>query len=56
MPTTQELIEKPVETPISVLSERDLPARMPLTNRLDKMNTEQAVFAIRNGDAWVAYL
>lgn len=33
-----------------------IPAGMPLTNRLDKMTTEQAKWAIRNGDAWIAYL
>ena len=33
-----------------------VPAGMPLTNRLDKMTTEQAKWAIRNGDAWLAYL
>ena len=32
------------------------PAGMPLTNRLDKMTVEQGRWAIRNGDAWLAYL
>ena len=45
----------PVE-PIEVLTDRDIPAGMPLTNRLDKLTTEQAVWAIRCGDAWLAYL
>lgn len=34
----------------------EIPEGMPLTNRLDRMTTEQAVWAIRNGDAWIAYL
>ena len=34
----------------------DIPVGMPLTNRLDKMTTEQAKWAIRNGTAWIAYL
>ncbi len=34
----------------------DLPAGMPLTNRLDRMTIEQARFAIENGDAWLSYL
>ena len=48
----------PIETepdPV-VLTERDIPACMPLTNRLDKMSADQAVWAIRTGDAWSAYL
>ena len=34
----------------------DIPPGMPLTNRLDKMTIEQGRWAIRNGDAWIAYL
>ena len=34
----------------------EIPKGMPLTNRLDRMTTEQAVWAIRNGTAWIAYL
>ena len=33
-----------------------IPAGMPLTNRLDKLATEQAKWAIENGNAWIAYL
>ena len=33
-----------------------IPEGIPLTNRLDKMTKEQAKWAIRNGDAWIAYL
>ena len=33
-----------------------IPAGMPLTNRLDKMTPDQAIWAIENGDAWIAYL
>ena len=33
-----------------------IPEGMPLTNRLDKMTTEQARWAIRNGGTWIAYL
>ena len=33
-----------------------IPAGMPMTNRLDKMTTEQANGAIANGTAWIAYL
>ena len=43
------------ETPV-VLTDRDIPVGMPRTNRLDKLTTELAVWAIRNGDAWLAYL
>ena len=39
-----------------VLTYRDIPQGIPLTNRLDKMNVEQAAWAIRNGDAWLVYL
>lgn len=41
---------------LEVLIETSIPDRMPFTNRLDKMTTKQAIWAIRNGDAWVAYL
>ena len=34
----------------------DIPEGMPLTNRLDKMTVEQARWAVRNGDRWLAYL
>ena len=34
----------------------DIPPGMPLTNRLDKTTMEQGRWAIRNGDAWIAYL
>ncbi|MCG9132732.1 hypothetical protein J5I95_13725 [Candidatus Poribacteria bacterium] len=37
-------------------SELDIPAGMPLTNRLDRMTIEQARFAIQHGDAWLSYL
>ena len=33
-----------------------IPEGMPMTNRLDKMTTEQAKWSIRNGDAWITYL
>ena len=33
-----------------------IPDGMPLTNHLDKMTREQGRWAIRNGDAWLAYL
>ena len=39
-----------------VLTRSDIPEPMPLTNRLNKMNVEQAAWAIRNGTAWLAYL
>ena len=29
---------------------------MPRTNRLDKITVDQVAWAIRNGDAWIAYL
>ena len=41
---------------VPVLIESEIPAGMPLTNRLDKMTREQAVWTIRNGDVWLAYL
>ena len=33
-----------------------IPEGMPHTNRLDRMTTQQAKWAIQNGDAWNAYL
>ena len=33
-----------------------MPGNMPLTNRLDKMTRDQAIWAIENGDAWITYL
>ena len=44
-----------IETP-AVLTKRDIPAGMPMTNRLDKLTSDQAVCALRNGEAWIAYL
>ena len=49
----------PLETEplrVAVLTDSDIPAGMPRTNRLDKMTTEQGVWAIHNGDAWITYL
>ena len=34
----------------------EIPEGMPLTNHLDKMTKVQAIWAIRNGTAWIAYL
>ena len=34
----------------------EIPKGIPLTNRLDKMTKVQAIWAIRNGDDWIAYL
>ena len=55
---TKLAVVAPIETePVPVvLTDRDIPAGMPRTNRLDKLTTELAVWAIRNGDAWLAYL
>ena len=50
MATTKSEAEMRLSTGIKV------PEGMPLTNRLDKMTTDQARWAIRNGDAWLAYL
>ena len=52
---------KPVDIPVvssdsKPLTAADLPGEMPLTNRLDKMTCEQAIWAIANGTAWIAYL
>lgn len=55
----QELLRMEFSTPDPpplVLTAADLPDGMPLTNRLDKMTTEQAIWAIKNGTAWVTYL
>ena len=41
---------------VAVLTDSDIPAGMPRTNRLDKLTTDQAVWVIRNGDAWLVYL
>ena len=48
-----DLLQHIEKSPVGI---SDIPAGMPLTNRLDKMMTEQARWAIRNGDAWIAYL
>ena len=48
--------EQPASDKNDVLTDKDIPEGMPLTNHLDKMTREQAVWAIRNGDAWIAYL
>ena len=45
--TTPAASDDPLET---------MPGNMPLTNRLDKMTRYQAIWAIENGDAWIAYL
>ena len=57
-PKTGEVVsvDIPQPEPAAPLTENDLPAGMPLTNRLDKMTSEQARWAIENGDAWIAYL
>lgn len=34
----------------------NIPEGMPMTNRLDLLTKEQAVWAIKNGDAWIAFL
>ena len=47
---------KPEPPPPSPLIAENLPADMPLTNRLDAMTSEQARWAIQNGDAWLSYL
>lgn len=39
-----------------LLKDEKIPDSMPLTNRLDLMTPEQAIWAIQNGDAWIAYL
>ena len=41
---------------VSELKDADIPAGMSLTNSLDKMNHDQAMWVIKNGDAWIAYL
>lgn len=43
------------ETP-AVLTKRDIPAGMLMTNRLDKLTSDQAVCVLHNGEAWIAYL
>ena len=49
-------VDIPQPEPAAPLTENDLPAGMPLTNRLDKMTRYQAIWAIENGGAWIAYL
>ena len=57
-----ELVVAPVKetenekAAVAVLTDSDIPKGMSLTHRLDKMTTEQARFAVQNGDAWVTYL
>ena len=41
---------------VAGLTDAEIPDGMPLTNRLDKMTFEQGIWAIRNGEAWLAYL
>ena len=57
-PPNSEVVEVKIPNPDPTfpLTECDLPAGMPLTNRLDKMTKEQGRWAIANGDAWKAYL
>lgn len=39
-----------------VLTDSDIPVGTPMTNRLDKLTSDQAVWALQNGKAWLAYL
>ena len=55
----QARIDESTEQPNPVASDNPIdtmPGNMPLTNRLDKMTRDQAIWAIENGDAWIAYL
>ena len=55
----QARIGESTEQPKTAASDNPMDAmsgNMPLTNRLDKMTTDQAIWAIENGDAWIAYL
>ena len=49
-------VEIPNSDPTRPLTENDLPTGMSLTNRLDRMTRDQAIWAIANGGAWIAYL
>ena len=42
--------------PTAELTDADIPHGMPLTHSLEKMTFEQGIWAIRNADAWLAYL
>lgn len=42
--------------PQPTLTAADMPADMPLTNRLDKMTSDQARWAFENDDAWLTHL
>lgn len=48
--------QKPEPPAPSVITASDLPADMPLTNRLDALTAEQAQWVLQNGDAWLPYL
>ena len=55
----QARIDESTEQPNPAASDNPIdtiPGNMPLTNRLDKMTRDQAIWAIENGDAWIAYL
>ena len=55
----QARISESTEQPDPAASDNPIdtmPENMPLTNRLDKMTRYQAIWAIENGDAWIAYL
>ena len=55
----QARIDESTEQPNPVASDNPIdtmPGNMPLTNRLDKMTRDQAIWAIENGGAWIAYL
>ena len=52
-PVNETEIEKAA---VAVLTNSDIPVGMPLTNRLDKLTTGQAEWAVCNGTAWLAYL
>ena len=54
--TIDKIQESQLATQVDMPNDLDIPDGMPLTNRLDLMNVEQGVWAIRNGDAWITYL
>ena len=54
-----EVVPLEIETEtstVAVLTDSDIPLGIRLTTDLTKMTADQGAWAIRNGDAWLAYL
>ena len=53
----QTFLTEPEPTPqVTTTPFENIPEGMPMTNRLDILTKEQAIWALENGDAWIAFL